>query len=58
MKLGGRAWLKNLGGSSPGKPPLRSAPELNPETTVDNGAHVDLIAAVSKTFKANNTKLV
>ena len=31
--------------------------DLDPETTVDNGAHVDHIAAVSKTFKANNTKL-
>ena len=30
----------------------------NPKTTVGSGAHVDHIAAVSRTSKANNTKLV
>ena len=32
--------------------------DLDPESTEDNGALVDHIAAVSKTFRANNTKLV
>ena len=37
---------------------IESKCDLDPETTVDNGAHVDHIAAVSRTSKANNTKLV
>ena len=37
---------------------IESKCDLDPETTVDNGAHVDYIATVSKTSKANNTKLV
>ena len=37
---------------------IESKCDLNQETTIDNGDHVDHIAAVSKTFKANNTKLV
>ena len=37
---------------------IKSKCDLDPETTEDNGALVDHIAAVSKTFKANNTKLV
>ena len=36
----------------------KSKCDLDPESTEDNGALVDHIAAVSKTFKANNTKLV
>ena len=32
--------------------------DLDPETTVDNGSHVDHIAAVFRTSKANNIKLV
>ena len=36
----------------------KSKCDLEPESTEDNGALVDHIAAVSKTFKANNTKLV
>ena len=37
---------------------IESKCDLNPETTVDNGANVEHIAAVSRTFKTNNTKLV
>ena len=36
---------------------IESKCDLDPETTVDNGAHVDHIAAVSRTSKENNTKL-
>ena len=36
----------------------KSKCDLDPESTEDNGALVDHIAAVSKTFKARNTKLV
>ena len=36
----------------------KSTCDLGPESTEDNGTLVDHIAAVSKTFKANNTKLV
>ena len=36
----------------------KSKCDLDPESTEDNGALVDHIAAVSKTFKASNTKLV
>ena len=37
---------------------IESKCDLNPETTVYNGANVDHIAAVSRTSKTYNTKLV
>ena len=37
---------------------IESKSDLNPETTVDNGAKVDHITAVSRTCRTNNTKLV
>ena len=37
---------------------IESKCDLDPEATVDNGAHVDHIAAVSRTSIANSTKFV